>query len=381
MKKLLILLFSLFFLSSTSVFAEIPRNSINKIKQLNWSEIIDAVSETYQYATMVSDLVNQDGSNFYYPADEKYGKLSNNGIGKYKYKEPKFDGFIEFISDAISWSIDNQNNKICYGETDDLIDEYTCVYLFEGFENNKKYLYYSETKNGNFYARINQIIQIDNEQLFNQWSLISDRFSQENIIDVQAYDLESKRISVNYLDFSLSDFCYLNPRVQKREGVYYYPNEEIGISETSICIFKNTYGQYHSKGALVNGTFDGNWNWWHRNGQKLKKENFKNEFQEGTSISWYENGQTRSILNFQNGYIDGIQSWWYENGQFHSEYIYKNGKKEGKVTLWYPNGLKKGELNYQNNELVLKTKYIYDDGILIAERNYQNGKCISGDCD
>ena len=340
MKKLLILLFSIFFLSSPSVFAEIPRNSINKIKQLTWSEIIDAVSETYQYATMVSYGVNQDGSNFYYPSDEKYGKLSNNGIGKYKYIEPEFDGFSEFIGEDVGWSIDKQNNKICYGEAEDLIDEYTCVYLFEGFENDKKYLYFSETKNGNFYARINQIIQIDNEQFFNQWSFISDRFSQENILNVQAYGLESKRISANYLDFSLSDFCYLHPRVQEREGVYYYPNEEVGISETSICIFKNTYGQYQSKGTLVNGTFDGNWNWWYRNGQKLKKAHFKNGFQDGTNISWYENGQTRSLLNFQNGEVDGIQTWWYENGQSHSEYIYKDGKKEGKVTFWYPNGLK-----------------------------------------
>jgi len=381
MKKLLVLLFSLFLLSSTAVFAEIPRNSINKIQQLNWSEIIDVVSETYQFATMVSNGVNQDGSNYYYPAVEKYEKLSDNGIGKYKYKEPEFDGYSEFIGDDVGWSVDKQNNQICYGEEDDLFDEYTCVYLFEGFENDKKYLYYSETKNGNFYARINQIIPIDSEKLFDQWSLISDRFSLENIIDVQKYGLESKRISANYLDFTLSDFCYLHPRVQIREGIYYFPNEENGISKTSICVYKNTYGQYQSKGTLVNGTFDGNWNWWHRNGQKLKKANFKNGSQEGTTILWYENGQTESILNFQNGDADGIQRWWYENGQTHSEYIYKNGKKEGKTTLWNPNGSKKIELNYQNNELMLKTKYIYDNGILSAERNYQNGKCISGDCD
>ena len=189
MKKLLVLLFSLLFFSTSSVFAEIPRNSINKIKQLNWSEIIDAVSETYQYATMVSNNVNQDGSNFYYPADEKYGKLSNNGIGKYKYKEPKFGGFIEFISDAAGWSIDKQNNKICYGdEADDLIDEYTCVYLFEGFENDKKYLYYSETKNGNFYSRIDHIEKINNKLIFNQWSNVEKIFSKENILNVKIYN-------------------------------------------------------------------------------------------------------------------------------------------------------------------------------------------------
>ena len=130
MKKLLLLLFSLFLLSSTAVFAEIPRNSINKIQQLNWSEIIDVVSETYQFATMVSNGVNQDGSNYYYPAVEKYEKLSDNGIGKYKYKESEFDGYREFIGDDVGWSVDKQNNQICYGESDDLIDVKNLILSF-----------------------------------------------------------------------------------------------------------------------------------------------------------------------------------------------------------------------------------------------------------
>jgi hypothetical protein len=33
------------------------------------------------------------------------------------------------------------------------------------------------------------------------------------------------------LDFTLSKFCYLDTRVQDREGVYYFPNEEVwGVS-------------------------------------------------------------------------------------------------------------------------------------------------------
>ena len=376
MKKLLTLLFSIFFLCSPSVFADIPRNSIAKVKQLTWSEIIDAVSETYQYATMSDVLINQDGSNFYFPADEKYGKLLKNGIGKYKYREPEFDGLSEYIGEDVSWSIDKYDNKICYGEADDLIDEHKCVYLFEGFENDKQYLYYSNTKNGDFYARINHIIEIDNEQMFNQWSAVSDTFSQENILNVQAYDLELKKISATHLDFSLSDFCYLQPGVQERGGVYYYPNEEVGISATSICVFKNAYGQYHSKGALVNGTFDGNWNLWYENGQKLKKVHFKDGSPEGTNIWWYENGQIKIIINIQNGMFEGIQTFWYENGQTSSESNYRDGMKEGKKTMWYPNGSKLREFNYQNDELVLTTKYIYDDGVLITERNYQDGAIL-----
>ena len=46
------------------------------------------------------------------------------------------------------------------------------------------------------------------------------------------------------LDFTLSDFCYLQPNVQDRGGVYYFPNEEVGITDSSLCVYKDLYGQY-----------------------------------------------------------------------------------------------------------------------------------------
>ena len=57
----------------------------------------------------------------------------------------------------------------------------------------------------------------------------------------------------SHLDFTLSDFCYLQPGIQDRGGVYYFPNEEMGITATSICVYKDAYGQYASKGELKNG--------------------------------------------------------------------------------------------------------------------------------
>jgi hypothetical protein len=69
------------------------------------------------------------------------------------------------------------------------------------------------------------------------------------------------------IDFSLSDFCYQQPNVQYRNGVYYFPNESVGITDTSICVYKDAYGQYSSKGNIVKGYFDGLWTGWDRNGE------------------------------------------------------------------------------------------------------------------
>ena len=161
------------------------------------------------------------------------------------------------------------------------------------------------------------------------------------------------------LDFSLSDFCYLQPEVQDRDvsdelhpdyfnayeylnpfgnhyydsGTYYFPNEEVGITETSICVFKDEYGQYDSKGNLKNGKKEGKWIHWHRNGQK-----------------WLE-------VNWKDGNKDGKLIWWYKNGQISIKGNLKDDKRIGKWIQYLPNGQ------------------------IESEAIFKDGECVSGDCD
>ncbi len=126
------------------------------------------------------------------------------------------------------------------------------------------------------------------------------------------------------LDFSLSDFCYLQPEVQDRDvseeidpnyfnineslnpfgnhfyesGTYYFPNKEVGITETSICVFKDKYGQYDSKGNLKKGKKEGKWIHWRSNGQKEAEINWKDGKKDGKNIWWDENGQIKEENNY-----------------------------------------------------------------------------------
>ena len=59
------------------------------------------------------------------------------------------------------------------------------------------------------------------------------------------------------IDFSLSDFCFKQPGVQERDNRWFLPNEPDGISALSICVHKDAYGQYQSKGKLKNGAYMG----------------------------------------------------------------------------------------------------------------------------
>jgi len=102
------------------------------------------------------------------------------------------------------------------------------------------------------------------------------------------------------LDFTLSDFCYQQPNVQDRGGVYYFPNESEGITASSLCVYKDLYGQYMSKVELLNGQFD------------------------GKETSWYENGQMRGESNYKGGKKDGEFNWWRSDGLKWIESVFSN---------------------------------------------------------
>ena len=103
------------------------------------------------------------------------------------------------------------------------------------------------------------------------------------------------------LDFTLSDFCYQQPGVQDRGGVYYFPNEEVGITAVSLCVYKDQYGQYESKGKLINGSPDGEWTDWYENGQKKSEGRYKDGKLDGKWTKWYKSGQIMLKRNFKDG--------------------------------------------------------------------------------
>ena len=180
----------------------------------------------------------------------------------------------------------------------------------------------------------------------------------------------------SHLDFSLSDFCYEQPNVQTRiekideynsDNVYFFPNQEEGITATSICVYKDAYGQYATKVNLKNGKLDGKSTWWYRNGQLDVIEYLKDGKLFGTSTSWYLNGQMKSQGNWPNGIKDGKYRTWFENGQIWRDENWKHGNLDGKSTVWYKNGNKRWELNYKNSRNVGKEFMWYENGQIRSE--------------
>ena len=203
-------------------------------------------------------------------------------------------------------------------------------------------------------------------------------------------------VADSHLDFTLSDFCYEQPGVQDRGGVYYFPNEEVGITARSLCVYKDSFGQYMSKVSLINGRFDGLFVSWWGNGSKLEEKNYKDGKLDGkwtwkwndgremfernyidgnldteTTFSYYDNGQIETESNYKDTHLGGGQTVWYENGQIKLQY---NATGLGKVTGWYENGQVKSEGTLKDGKLDGKETSWYENGQMRGESNYKGGK-------
>ena len=190
----------------------------------------------------------------------------------------------------------------------------------------------------------------------------------------------SSTFAGSQLDFTLSDFCYHQPNVQDRGGVLYYPNEEVGITDSSLCVYKDLYGQYNSKVELVNGKFEGKFIRWWENGQKHQERYYKNGKLNGKDSAWWSDGRKIYEKNYKNGILNGLSTEWYENeSQKSAEGEYIDGKANGKWAFWFPNGQIAQEYFKIDGKRDGKWLEYGSDGKLIRESSWKDGECISGD--
>lgn len=171
-------------------------------------------------------------------------------------------------------------------------------------------------------------------------------------------EIQDRELLARGYDLSLSDFCVYQPGVQNRGGdnwKLFFPNQEEGITATSVCVKKDAFGQIGEKGELVKGLQEGKWISYWRNGQKQYERNYKNGLLHGKSYWWTEDGIKTSEGNHENNkrHGDSIR-WFYDTGQIMSKKTYKYSNLDGMVTFWQPDGKKWFEVVYKNGKRIEK---------------------------
>ena len=246
------------------------------------------------------------------------------------------------------------------------------------------------------------------------------------------------------IDFSLSDFCYEQPNVQERNGAYYFPNQDNGITFISVCVYKNANGQYKSKGRLLDGLKDGRWTFWTSYGSiksqeywskgvqdkhigyyggfrfeatyKNGKESARQHYDSDDNLTldaiyntpeykayeehymFHDNGNLKwsyTEIDFGEGLVKhGKSERWYKDGQKSEEIDYKYGDFVGHWTVWHDNGQMAQDISYNDDgefDGLLRWWYYngtlsqvseYSNGEVLTEKGFdETGKCIQGDCD
>ena len=105
-----------------------------------------------------------------------------------------------------------------------------------------------------------------------------------------------------------------------------------GLFSCSDGTVLETYegGQKKAQGLkLADGSKDGRWVSWHKNGKKKLEGVYTNGKREGTWTGWFENGQKSGEGLYKNGKQTGLWVAWYWSGRKAAEGLYAAGKKEG----------------------------------------------------
>ena len=175
---------------------------------------------------------------------------------------------------------------------------------------------------------------------------------------------------IQKLDFAIKSFCEHSPKIQRRNGLFYLPNQEEPFSGESLCVYKKN-GQYFSKGVIKRGLKDGEWITWHENGQQRSKDNYKDGEENGEHSLWFDNGQLH-FTNYQGAGVPDVV--WYKNGRKSFERTMPNNIQQHKETWWHENGRKSMEQNYLNGLLDGADTSWLDSGQIIREYNFKEGK-------
>ena len=212
----------------------------------------------------------------------------------------------------------------------------------------------------------------------------------------------------SHLDFTLSDFCFKQPNVQKRADVYYFPNNKVGISAKSTCVYKDEYGQFSSQGRLKNGVRNGKWIFWYKNGVMDQEQFWVNGVKQGLFTFWHENGEEKAKQVWKDDTLKEFSGWdesgeinlissedsksgnrkitFYTNGIIVSIGIFKSTDektfiKHGKRTNYFSESvLKFNEGNFKDNKKDGIWSEWNKQGKIIKVRTFKDGECISGDC-
>ena len=126
------------------------------------------------------------------------------------------------------------------------------------------------------------------------------------------------------------------------------PNDDEPFTGIVFDFYEN--GEKELDGNYRKGLMNGEWTYYHENGQIMSKGNYKNG--DGSYPDSFTDEYKKEYPPY--GGRNGKWTYWFWNGQKINEGTYKDSKWDGKWTQWYENGQKSSEKTYKDGKMISK---------------------------
>lgn len=158
------------------------------------------------------------------------------------------------------------------------------------------------------------------------------------------------------------------------EGVCFAKGRVEGGNEVGEWDYYHKNGNRKAIGMFINGKKDGKWTYYYDNGKLSGYDNWENGEQVGEDLTYNKKGVLVTKANFVNGKLDGEKTSYYAIGHAYSITAYSNGVESGLYQEFHISGKKKIEASFAEGELNGTYKSFFQNGKTEIIASYNKGK-------
>ena len=137
-------------------------------------------------------------------------------------------------------------------------------------------------------------------------------------------------------------------------------------------------GQKFCQGEYENGVINGEWTYWHPNGQVCKVIQYKKGKPDGAIEVFRADGTLDGLQSYSNGVRDGEWISYYEDGKTPKiKLTIIDGKLDGERTTYFPNGKPKQETHFAGGVLDGTVTEYNEAGKKVGEATFEKGQRTS----
>ncbi len=133
-------------------------------------------------------------------------------------------------------------------------------------------------------------------------------------------------------------------------------------------------GKMFSKGKLLNGFAEGEWEFYYEDGSVGAKGNYSNGLEEGFWQYYDESGMVSSLQKYEIGFLHGIFTSYYSENLISQQGEYKFDRMDGEWTTFYENKSIQDKGKYYLDMPEGEWEYYYENGNIHQKGSFEKGE-------